>query len=528
MQSRAKSKVSIECLLFLLAFVNYAYFFHREPGWNINSRLSLTYALVDYGTVRIDNYHEHPAFYTGDKAFFNGHYYCDKIIGTSLLGTIPYGMLRIALGRNIAERFPDLARYITRVFSVSLCGALAVAVLYNILLLFSATQLTALVLSLFFAFGTMFFPYNTVFYPYAPAVLCVLIAFRKILLFSPTNARTGDYILIGLPLGGALLFEYTFGIVVVALLILMLVKHRPPLSRLMVTGVGIVIALFPFIIYTLSIFGTITIPYRYEVSPIFREGMTKGIMGITRPNLTVLYYITIHPYRGIFFLSPFLVFSFIGAVLWLARKQFVPETLVNLGIILGYLLFNSSYYMWWGGWASAPRHLMPSIPFMVLLLIPLMQNKNLTKENSIIHSRKETKTQSEEAQKNSISFTLSSPGNLAKDECIFCKILSNGNFFKTLLLYLVYLTGLVSVFFNLVIASIDPQAPQGYHTFYLLHPRLMYNFKSPVLYQQLPEFLSGNLDPNLGTLLGIPALYSLIPLLIFSTFFILLMLLKHK
>ncbi|MCD6384175.1 glycosyltransferase family 39 protein, partial [Candidatus Sumerlaeota bacterium] len=456
------------------------------------------------------------------------HYYCDKIIGTSLLGTIPYGMLRLILGRHTAERFPELARYITRTFSVSVCGAVAVVVLYDILLLFSATLLTAVVLSLLFAFGTMFFPYNTVFYSYAPAVLCVLLAFRKILRCNRANAHPGDYLVIGLLLGGALLFEYTFGIVVVALLILLVAKQRTRLSHFAICGTGVVLALLPFLIYTIAIFGTITIPYKYEVSPIFREGMTKGIMGITTPRLTVLYYITIHPYRGIFFLSPFLIFAFAGVVLWLKKKQFLAETLVSLGIILGYLLFNSSYYMWWGGWAVAPRHLLPMIPFMILLLIPVVQNKNLTKENSTLNSRKDTKKQNRRNQKDSKSLSWLGLCNLAKEKCMLCSFLSNGDFYKTLIRYLIYLTGVVSIFFHFVIASIDPQAPQGYHTIYLLYPRISYNFKSPLLYHQLPAFLDGKLDPNLGTLLGIPALLSLTPLLIFTIIILILIALRIK
>ena len=110
MQSSIQSKVRIRLLLFVLAFINFAYFFHTEPGWNINSRLALSYAIVDYGTVRIDNYHEKTAFETGDKAFFRGHYYSDKIIGTSFLGSFPYGVLSLVAGSHVAERFPDLAR----------------------------------------------------------------------------------------------------------------------------------------------------------------------------------------------------------------------------------------------------------------------------------------------------------------------------------------------------------------------------------------------------------------------------------
>jgi len=53
-------------------------FFWQARDWNTASRLMLTYALVDRGTVVIDGLDDQ----TGDKAFFCGHYYSDKLPGS--------------------------------------------------------------------------------------------------------------------------------------------------------------------------------------------------------------------------------------------------------------------------------------------------------------------------------------------------------------------------------------------------------------------------------------------------------------
>jgi hypothetical protein len=35
-------------------------------------------------------------------------------------------------------------------------------------------------------------------------------------------------------------------------------------------------------------------------------------------------------------------------------------------VLLALLLLNASYYMWWGGAALGPRHLVPALPFLAL------------------------------------------------------------------------------------------------------------------------------------------------------------------
>jgi hypothetical protein len=44
-----------------------------------------------------------------------------------------------------------------------------------------------------------------------------------------------------------------------------------------------------------------------------------------------------------------------GVILWL---------LASGAALAAYVIFNAGYYMWWGGWSFAPRHLVPVIPFL--------------------------------------------------------------------------------------------------------------------------------------------------------------------
>src|SRR5262249_57538468 len=64
---------------YLALFVTFAWFY-QAGGWNQNSRFDLVRAIVDEGTLRIDDYHRN----TGDKARWNGHYDSDKAPGLAL------------------------------------------------------------------------------------------------------------------------------------------------------------------------------------------------------------------------------------------------------------------------------------------------------------------------------------------------------------------------------------------------------------------------------------------------------------
>ena len=97
-------------------------FFYRDSGYNQNVRFDLTRAMVERGTLTIDAYHEN----TLDKAFRDGHYYCDKPPGISFLGAPAY-FLAYRLGGKSQER-GALTRglYVTRVTAVSVAVSLTV------------------------------------------------------------------------------------------------------------------------------------------------------------------------------------------------------------------------------------------------------------------------------------------------------------------------------------------------------------------------------------------------------------------
>ena len=91
-----------EVLIFLLLLLCTGYFVPRagRGDWNATARADLVFAVVDRGVLWIDHYHEN----TGDKAYFEGHYYAVGSIGPSLLALPAYLVLKPILA------LPPLAR----------------------------------------------------------------------------------------------------------------------------------------------------------------------------------------------------------------------------------------------------------------------------------------------------------------------------------------------------------------------------------------------------------------------------------
>jgi len=602
----AARRNAVPLVLFFSLWFTFAYFNHLRPGWNVNSRLDLVYALVERGTFAIDAYHDdvkNPLTATGDKAFYGGHYYCDKSPALSFMATPLYALIWQArlrsgfLGEMHSRNYGYWlfwTRYVLTVTTVGLSAALLGVLCWGLARRFGVGPYAAFVLSAGILLGTLLFGYSTLFFAYLPSALCCMASYRILLagrlsdwglriancglrtmgsnpqsaipnpqseieksaipnprspipnsqsaipnpqsgieksaipnpqseieksaIRNPQSAiltKGWSLFWAGLLLGLGWFLEYTAGLAGIGLAAYALwaVRRKPcSLWKFILGGSIPVICLFT---YTCHLFGEFAIPYKYEVNDFFRSEMAKGFQGIHLPRLAVLYYVTIHPFRGLFFYSPFLLLAFAG--IWKILKQnhksaqlspltpqsspltpqstpltpqsspltpqssvlspkssplstqssvlspksspltpqhsalstqhfsFVPDALLSAFVIVAYLLFNSGYYMWWGGWASGPRLLCPAVPF---LAAPL-------------------------------AFWLAKADS--KNLAVFSTLLA------------------VSLALNFMIVSVDPQVPTGLDEKVELNPRISDNLPCPVFAALLPAFCEGAVARNLGT-----------------------------
>lgn len=354
--------IKSEHFIFLITFVTFAYFI-QDFGANMNTRLDLTWSIVDCKTFSIDAYHAN----TDDKSFRNGHYYCDKAPGVSLLGVPVYLIMKPVLSLMGYKEW-DLRRisaYFIRVFTVALPSAVLCIFIFRLLInIIPSMKNEALLLTLAYAFGTLAFPYSTLFYSHQAAAAFSCIAFCMLQGKDKTNTRL---FFSGILASLSFVTEYTcFVILILLALYIRIAAKRKNSVVFFMAGCLIPVAMlayYHFICFA-SPFAT---GYSFEVKKIYVERMSRGLFGITLPRWESFTEI-LFSQRGLFTLSPFLFFAFPGFIHGLRAEKFKPyrpEIILSLLIIFSFFYINASYYLWWGGWGIGPRFLIPSLPFFM-------------------------------------------------------------------------------------------------------------------------------------------------------------------
>jgi hypothetical protein len=160
--------------IFAAVVLSLVFLDHPDTGWGVNSRLNLVFAVVDHGTFAIDAYHEVPPTLTYDKAYFDGHYYSDKIIGVSLLALPVYALMRGA-GALVGWR-PDFfaSNYWLRIAAVSVPAGLSVALLWLLMLHLGAPPRPALAAVAIAFWGSLWYGFSSAFFPYSTGVASLL------------------------------------------------------------------------------------------------------------------------------------------------------------------------------------------------------------------------------------------------------------------------------------------------------------------------------------------------------------------
>lgn len=363
-----KADLALASLLFLLSFLSYLYFSHGG-SWGSNAFLDLTRAMVEEKTFRIDTY----VWNTGDWARVGEHHYINKNPGPSFLA-VPVYALYHSLRSDCFSNFVDarLAIHVITALSFSLLAALATPLFFLWLRRFAA-PLPALASTLVLALGCSQWT-NASFFN-AGIVVSSSYIIATYLIF-----RAGDEDLpawrvrawegfAGFCLAFAVLAEplSLAGVLIFAGLLLVMRKSRRTWLNMVLGG------LLPALIlgaYNQAILG---VPwgslYEYQ-NPVFsQEGAFFGIF--RAPSLDVLYRITVHPIRGLFWVTPVFLLSVPGLLALGKRRNTRAPALLCLAIISLYLLFNVSFVAWHGGWYVGPRYLSPALPFFAAALVPV-------------------------------------------------------------------------------------------------------------------------------------------------------------
>jgi hypothetical protein len=361
----------VSLMLFVVVFLCFSYW-GGQGGKNSNSRMALIASIAEYHQLNIDPYEN----LTTDKAFYNGHYYSDKAIGTSVLGLPVYAVYREASGvEHFSPSRTELGNplYPLTVAVVALPSAILTVLLYQFMRLLGGSRTWALLLSLFYSFGTLAFPFSTLFFGHQVAAAFAFAAFFalvRVRLHPSASSDTSSAWLLfaaGVLASLAVLTEYQV-VLIVALLFLYaatFVKPKRWLGLYVLGGVPGAALLLTYNWFTLD--SPFSLAYSYVSNPHFAE-MQTGLFGITQPRWSSFAEITLGP-RGLLRQSIFLWLLPLGIWQMSRTAQWRRECALCVCIGLAFITMNSAYYLPLGGATPGARFLVPSLPFLIVPLI---------------------------------------------------------------------------------------------------------------------------------------------------------------
>jgi hypothetical protein len=349
--------------LVAIAFVGLAYATMIQSfSWNQASHYDLIRAL-DSDRTTIDAYQAN----TGDKAYYRGHWYSARAPGLALFALPFYNGWKLVGADSWARDHQALRNDDEMVYLIGLWGNVLPAILLLLLVWRVAERLQpgyGVFAAVALGLGTMVLPLSTLLFSH---VFTAFLGFGAFALMLRERDGPPSPLLLGLAgvaMGYAIAAEYPLAFVA-AVLGLYLLSRRDSLtprgvaSRAGAYLLGGVIGIAPLLLYNHYAFHSWT---HLAYSDVPRQ--KHGFFGIDVPSLKVLATLLFDS-RGLLTLSPVLAMAGVGTAL-LYRRGRRAEALVITGVCLCFLVYNSGYYLPFGGGFMGPRFLATMLPFLAL------------------------------------------------------------------------------------------------------------------------------------------------------------------
>ncbi len=393
-----------EVKLFITFLIIYTLFIHWS-GWDDDSRFVLTRSIVENNTLSIDDYYR----FTGDRAYYQGHYYSDKAPGMSFLGVPIYTLSKLLVKGYSdptivvlqgSELYFDLtpspfvhASMFLMIFFISvLPSALSTVLLFRISGFFLSDDKLRLFVAVIYGSGTTAMPYASVFFEQGISVFLALFLVYKIFnMRYRGNMSPKELATLGILAGASVIVSYLNAFALVGVFVYMIfnrnVFHR---RGLLLFAIFSFIGVFPLFVYNFIVFGSpLSLGYFYLRYPpsinIERPPFALQVLAShDNPVYTffsslfdlrfesLLYHavaianLLFSPIRGLFFFYPVLLFSLPG--LFLMRKKHKPELWMIFTVLITTLWITTlPVGNWYGGTSFGPRFLAIAV---ALLMIP--------------------------------------------------------------------------------------------------------------------------------------------------------------
>ena len=326
--------------------------------------------MVDRGTVCLDGLDRQ----TGDIARFQGHYYCDKPPGFSMVATVPYVLARLILGlpphpRNVEAMAYWPADYWVTLGTSGLFTAFTAVLLVRLGRKLGCSQRGAMVPALAYGLATPAYVYATLAYGHQLSAFALLGALW--LLWDRGKGReTTRLMTAGFLASSAAVIELQVGPVSAILGIYLAIQCLAGRSRpdaLAYFGLGAAIPALALLFYNLLAFGSPwELGYFHHATAQFaRVHSHQNPLGLRGPNLDLIVPLLWGEHRGLFFYAPILFLSLPGWLVLMMQRQ-VSLAACSLAICAAVFLVNLSYPEWTGGHSTGPRLLLPLLPFAMI------------------------------------------------------------------------------------------------------------------------------------------------------------------
>ncbi len=381
----------------------------QSLGWAQTSYFAFVKALGD-GNAQIDKYH----WETRDKSWINGQFFSVKAPGLPLLATPAYLVLKAVGGEGLSRAAADnaresgarlwtykalkisaygystsRARAVTRQLEVQAPLVWALGLLTSVLpalgLLLLIRKISERMLpgygtaaALTLGMSTMVMVFASQFFGHILASLAAFAAFALLMRERRGPPRLAIIGLAGLLAGLAVTIEYPLALAGIVIGLYAMLRgdlpkpgFAPKLSRGVVYAAGVIVGVLLLFAYNQWAFGSpATNSYSNAVDVQGFSGHdtlglnSSGFFGIGVPDPHAALELLLAP-RGIITITPVVLVGLYGV--WMMRKNGSrAEANTIIAIVALFFIYDTGYWLPFGGGTPGPRFLIPTLPFIAL------------------------------------------------------------------------------------------------------------------------------------------------------------------
>ncbi len=334
-------------------------------GWNELSHYAQARAFAS-GTPRIDRWHHT----TGDRAFFEGHWYSDKAPGLALFVLPAFYVV------NSLHLVSQSYGMVHLLVLVGCTLPFLVIMLLAYRLVERRDRGSGAVVAMMLGAGTILLPFATMLFSHVLSACLGFAAFCLLLHERERRRERGTRDGLGLIAAAGLLCGYAIGsefplAILVALLGLYVAWRPAPLRALVSFAGGVLIGLIPLLAYNMWAFGS---PLHLSYESVAAN--SSGFLGLGAPSFNAAVKLLLAD-RGLLIVTPVCAAA-IGGIAVLYREGERELAIVSGAVAAAYFVYNLCYYLPFGGSVPGPRFMITMLPFLALPLAAAYRRAPIT------------------------------------------------------------------------------------------------------------------------------------------------------